>query len=186
MSKHHGMRSAAVKDLSPSSYEDLRRAVAGDSYWADRLAGLVHGRSHPFSLHLGVFVEPYLGYVLSGRKTIESRFSVVRCPPYRRVQRGDTVLLKVSGGPIVGLCEVRDTWYYQLDPDSWRFIRKEFAEALCAQDPEFWRLREKASYATLLRINRVARLPSFPWAKRDRRGWVVVAPGTETTLFEDV
>lgn len=175
-----------MKVSPPPSYEDLRRAVAGDSYWAERLRGLVRGWSHPFSLHLGVFVEPYLGYVLAGRKTVESRFSVVRCPPYRRVRRGDTLLLKASGGPVVGLCEVRDAWYYHLDPDSWSSIRQEFSEALCAQDPEFWRAREKASYATLLRVNRVTRIHPFPWAKRDRRGWVVVAPGTEATLFEDI
>jgi len=175
-----------MKVSPPSQYEDLRRAVARDSYWAERLRGLLGGRPHEFSLHLGVFVEPYLGHVLAGRKTVESRFSVVRCPPYRRVRRGDTLLLKASGGPIVGLCEVRDAWYYHLDPGSWKFIRKEFAEALCAQDPEFWQAREKASYATLLRINRVTHVPPFSWAKRDRRGWVVVAPGTEATLIEDI
>src|SRR4051794_23702908 len=131
MNKRRG-KSGAEGNGSPSPFENLRRVVADDTYWAKRLGPIFDGEPHSFSLHLAVFVEPYLDYVLSGRKTIESRFSVVRCPPYRRVQPGDAVLLKASGGPVVGLCQVRQTWFYRLDPDSWQFIRKEFTEALCA------------------------------------------------------
>jgi hypothetical protein len=41
-------------------------------------------------------VEPYLGYILEGKKTIESRFSKPLIPPYRRVALGDVVLLKAG------------------------------------------------------------------------------------------
>jgi adenylate kinase family enzyme len=185
MNKRCG-RSGAEGNGSPSPFDNLQRVVADDPYWAERLGPIFDGEAHSFSLHLAVFVEPYLGYLLGGRKTVESRFSAVRCPPYRRVQPGDAVLLKASGGPIVGLCQVRQTWFYRLDPDSWRFIRKEFTEALCAQDPEFWRSREHASFATLLLVENVRRVSPVPWAKRDRRGWVVIKPGHEATLFEDL
>src|SRR5262245_46087509 len=140
MNYQRGRGNAAGKG-TPSPFEDLRRAVAGDGYWAERLGPVFDGETHPFSLHLAVFVQPYLGYLLGGRKTVESRFSAVRCPPYRRVQPGDAVLLKASGGPVVGLCQIRQTWFYRLDPESWQLIRKEFTEALCAQDPHFWQSR---------------------------------------------
>ncbi len=159
----------------------LRRAVAGDKFWEGYLRGLWSGERLSYSLHLAVFIEPYLSYMLEGRKTIESRFSVVRCAPYHRVQRGDVVLLKLSAGPVVGLCRVGQTWFYRLDQRSWREIRGEFTERLCAQDPDFWRAREKASYATLMQVEDLRRLSPVSWAKRDRRGWVVLHDGRSAT-----
>jgi adenylate kinase family enzyme len=87
---------------------------------------------------------------------------------------------------VVGLCEVGQTWFYRLDPRSWRTIRKEFTQSLCAQDPNFWESRERASFATLMQVDNVRRIDPIPWVKRDRRGWVVLRPGYEATLFEDL
>jgi dephospho-CoA kinase len=186
MNNHPGTVIAEKRDPQSSPFEALRDAIIGDTFWETRLHGLWSGKRISFSLHLAVFVEPYLSYVLDGRKTVESRFSVVRCPPYRRVRRGDVLLLKLSGGPVVGLCQVGQTWFYRLDSDSWRAIRREFTEALCAQDPAFWLAREKASFATLMYIESVRRIGPIDWAKRDRRGWVVLKAGYQATLFEDL
>jgi ASCH domain-containing protein len=125
-------------------------------------------------IHLAVFVEPYLQLVLSGKKTVESRFSVNRCPPYNAVKRGDLLLLKRSGGPIVGVATVGDVWSYRLDPDSWSLIRDHFADQLCITDPEFWASKQGASYATLMRVEGAAEIDPIPILKRDRRGWVVL------------
>lgn len=129
-------------------------------------------------VHLAVFVEPYLKYVLQGKKTVESRFSVVRCAPYGRVEPGDIILLKRAGGPVVGLCEVAQVWSYRLDPTTWSEIRSEFTTAICAQAPDFWKERERASFATLIRIRRVTAIEPLACSKRDRRGWVVLRSRT--------
>jgi len=151
---------------------ELKERLVSDPYWTQKLSQL---GTKPFVIHLAVFVEPYLGYVLAGRKTIESRFSVKRCAPYGQVSEGDVVLLKRSSGPIVGICTVSIAWYYQLDPTSWQDIRRDFTTALCAQDPEFWTARAAASFATLMRVQHVAPIAPLPFAKRDRRGWVVLS-----------
>lgn len=169
-----------------SPFQAVRQAVLEYEFWSEYLHALWSGKRHPFSVHLAIFVEPYLTYVLDGRKTVESRFSAVRCPPYRRVQRGDVVLVKASGGPVVGLFLVGQTWSYRLDQSSWKTIRQEFADALCAQDPEFWTKRETASFATLMQVDKVQRIEPIPWVKRDRRGWVVLQPGYEASLFDDL
>jgi dephospho-CoA kinase len=90
------------------------------------------------------------------------------------VQRGDIVFLKRSSGPVVGLCQIADAWFYHLDPYSWSMIRKEFTQALCAQDPAFWQVRRHACFATLMRLQHVRTLSPLPYAKRDRRGWVIL------------
>jgi hypothetical protein len=119
-------------------------------------------------------VEPFLTFLLEGTKTVESRFSANRCAPYDRVEKGDVILLKKSGGPVVGLCMVTYRWFYRLDASSWQTIRNEFTQALCAQDPHFWQDRCRASYATLMRVRHVRTITPINFEKRDRRGWVVL------------
>src|SRR3954453_16131391 len=109
-------------------FNEIRRAVADDGVWGDILGAPGSGLPS-CGIHLAVFLEPFLGYVLNGSKTVESRFSVNRCAPFGKVHQGDVVLLKRSGRPVVGIARVQTVWSYHLDQSSWVFIRKHFAEA---------------------------------------------------------
>lgn len=162
--------------VSGNLVRNLLEAVRGDSVWEGIIAQLAAPIDAPFALHLGIFVEPYLSYVLEGRKTVESRFSARRFAPYNVVSKNDIVLIKESGGPIVGLCIVGEVWSYKLDEASWQQIRRDFTTALCAQDPNFWATRQSASYATLMRIQLVKSVTPIQYTKHDRRGWVVLKP----------
>lgn len=163
---------------------ELQAELQGDSFWESYLKPLGENDSTPFSLHLGIFVEPYLQFILEGKKTIESRFSTRRFAPYNQVNKGDVILLKRSSGPIVGLCQVTHCWFYQLDPDSWKTIKHDFAQAICAQDPEFWEQRQAATYATLMRVRDVREVNPIRFVKRDRRGWVVLKKQNEQLSFD--
>jgi len=136
-------------------------------------------------MHLGIFVEPFLTYILSGQKTVESRFSARQVPPFGCVCAGDIILLKRSGGSIIGLCQVSNVWMYRLNASTWNGIRSEFAEAMCAQDPEFWQMRSRASYATLMRLADVVPIAPLAYPKRDRRGWVVIRSTIDQLSFSD-
>ena len=124
-------------------------------------------------IHLAVFVQPYLGFVLEGKKTIDSRFSVNRHAPFQQVNNGDLLILKESSGPICGVCVVSHAWYYQLNPASWSDIEK-YASALCMDDSAFWEKKRAACFATLMRLENVTRVPDIPVQKLDPRGWVVL------------
>lgn len=154
--------------------DELLSAVQGDPFWENYLMELKTPFSATFSLHLAIFVEPYLQFILEGKKTVESRFSSRRFAPYNRVDKGDVVLLKQSSGPIVGVCQVNYAWFYELDPESLQTLKKDFAVAICAQDSDFWKQREAASFATLMRIENVKSISPIKFTKRDRRGWVVI------------
>jgi hypothetical protein len=136
-------------------------------------------------IHLAVFLEPFLRYVLDGSKTVESRFSVRGAPPYRRAAAGDILLLKRSGGPIVGICRAADVWHYELNARSWRQIERRFGRALRVEDSGFLEQKSHTSFATLIRLDRVLSIPAVGCQKKDRRGWVVVRDTeAQPTLFE--
>jgi len=166
--------------------EQIRDAVAHDPFWEPYINDLVMKWPPLVAVHLGIFVEPYLQYILHGQKTVESRFSVHRHPPYGAVKEGDVLLLKEVGGPVVGISQVGTVWEYELDPDSISELRSEFAAALCAQNPAFWEDRAAASFATLMRLERVRSIQRITVEKRDRRGWVVLrSRSRQLLLWED-
>jgi hypothetical protein len=124
-------------------------------------------------IHLGVFVQPYLGFVLEGKKTIDSRFSINRHAPYEQVNNGDLLILKESGGPICGACVVSHAWFYHLTSASWSDIEK-YASALCMDDSAFWVRKRSATFATLMRLENVVRVADISVQKIDPRAWVVL------------
>lgn len=172
-----------MTDWREDVINDLEDAVRDDSYWSGYLSSLSNKKSASFSIHLGVFIEPFLQYILDGKKTMETRFSIVRCAPYERVEGGDVILLKKSGGEVVGLCQIRSARFYKLEKDSWDEI-KTFARDICAEDPEFWEQRKKASFATLMRIHNVKIITPITVKKRDRRGWVILREASNDLFFE--
>lgn len=139
-------------------------------------------------IHLAVFVEPFLTYVLDGTKTVESRFSNTRTAPYRFVKPGDQILVKVAGGPVVAFAQVQHTLYLAHPrEDHLQEVRTRFGRQLRDDVPGFWESRERASYVSLLSLGSVHTLSSpVSCAKRDRRGWVVLSSAVrQRTLFTD-
>lgn len=130
-------------------------------------------RDRPERAHLAVMHEPYLSYVLEGRKRVESRFSRTRVAPYGQVRAGDLLLLKGLAGPISGLAEVVHADSYALDPTIWTELQNRFATALCADDA-FWQERRQARFATLMSLGSVTPIDPVAVDKHDRRGWVVL------------
>lgn len=45
------------------------------------------------NVHLGIFSDPYLTYMLDGLKSIESRFSKNRIAPYNKITKDDIVII---------------------------------------------------------------------------------------------
>ena len=152
----------------------IRKAVGRDVFWNRVLASANRGR---FTLHLAIFREPYLTFVMEGRKTVETRFAKRRCPPFGRVAKGDVVILKRAGGDVTGICRVERAWFYEIDPESLGAIREKFGSAICAVDESFWKERDQAVVATILVITNVMPIGKIAIGKRDRRGWVVFESG---------
>jgi hypothetical protein len=122
-------------------------------------------------IHVAIFSEPFLGFVLSGRKTVDSRFSRNCCAPFGEIEAGDIVLVKQVAGPVRGVALASDAWFFDLAKHSISSIRQRFGEAICA-DEAFWSSREDASFATLVALSEPVGIEPISLEKRDRRGWV--------------
>ncbi|MDQ3632427.1 MAG: ASCH domain-containing protein [Actinomycetota bacterium] len=139
----------------------------------------------PERAHLAVMHEPYLSYVLAGRKSVESRFSRHRVAPFDQVGLGDLLLLKSQSGPVTGVARVAHVDSYRLDPPLWASIRNRFSAALCVTDERFWLERREARYATLMRLAAALAVEPLVLDKRDRRPWVVLVPRATTEVHRD-
>lgn len=152
--------------------ERLLKCVPARSAWHGRLLDQVEAEEVAVGVHLAIFVEPYLTAVLEGKKTIESRFGITRRPPYNCIEVDDYILLKRSGGPIIGLAIAKATHFYQLSPTVLADLRRRYSRQLFAQDDLFWSQRADKHYATLIELDAAAQITPLSIDKRDRQGWV--------------
>lgn len=124
-------------------------------------------------IHLAVFSEPFLTFLMLGRKTVDSRFSIHPIAPYLQVFSGDLILIKRSGGPIVAAAIAGTVTFHTVTPKVLKGVQLEYAGPLCATD-EFWNSKKRARYLTLIELAKVFKLSDIVANKRDRRGWVVL------------
>lgn len=126
--------------------------------------------------HLAILKKAYLAKILNGSKTAECRLSRTRRAPYKAVDVGDRLWLKVSGGAVVATAVVRAVrFFHPLGPASLTQLRKRYAKCVRA-DRGFFSRHERARYGTLIHLGHVQAIEPFTIAKSDRRAWVVL-PG---------
>lgn len=152
---------------------NLKRSVYEQSFWEGYISKFNKSKVM-CSIHLGIFVNPYLKHILEGKKTVESRFSINRIAPYKSVNTGDIILLKKSGGPVIGVSFAASAWYYELDKNAWKEIKENFSKQLCITGDKFWKSKSSACYASLIQLEKTIQIEPFKVNKKDRRGWVVI------------
>lgn len=125
-------------------------------------------------VHLAIMIEPYLSQLLAGRKTIESRFTRTRLPPYQVAGAGDLVLLKRSGGPVVGVGVVKWARFFEVTAETLAAVRRRYAAAIGDDREAFWAARARTRFCSLLALSAIRSLPPLACAKRDRQAWVIL------------
>ena len=131
--------------------------------------------------HLSILTPGWIELILDGSKTIESRFTKVRCAPFRQVNAGDIVYMKESGGWVKGMFTVAnvETFENLTDAQICDLFYKEYKEQIFSslaasmhRPPEKWLT---AKHATLIHVaDPIAFDDPFPFPKRDPRAWVVL------------
>jgi len=150
------MKSVSVPDFIPESI-----AVRLDQ-----------ARAEGSRVHLAIMNEPYLSALVSGEKTVESRFSRKRIDPWMHVSENDLVLFARSGGAIAGSFFVEKAMYFDLTMDRISKLQT-YSRQICSWlSPTFWEERVDARFATLLSVADVETCVQFRLRKRDQRAWI--------------
>ncbi len=108
--------------------------------------------------------------ILSGKKTIESRWSLSRRKPWDAVQKGDTIYFKDSGGPVVAKASVvRAIQVSALTPRSVKKILNEYGQKdgmASEQIPVFFERFRNTKYCVLIFLKDPTRVKNFAIDKK--------------------
>lgn len=126
-------------------------------------------------LHVAIIKREYAGKILAGEKTVESRLSVNRVPPFGMVERGDEILFRVSGGGYVARGLAGEVVTREgLTPRAVRGLARRYGRAACGP-AAYWAGKSSARYATLIELEGVEAIedgPALP--PMFGRGWAVL------------
>ncbi len=125
------------------------------------------------TLHLGIFTEPYLSFMLDGQKKIESRFSKKKIMPYQKIKKEDIVLVKKSNGPVVAYFTIKEVKFFDLTETKIEELKKEYNHLLCVED-NFWILKKESLYATIIFIDKIYFLKPFSITKKGMQTWILL------------
>ena len=137
--------------------------------------------------HLAILAKGWSELILDGKKTIESRFTKVRCAPFGKIHAGDVVNLKERAGWVKGMFRVAKVETFENLTRSTacdifnQYCNEIFVDFHLSSPSGYsleYRLPKKwleAKHATLIHIrNPVTFETPFPVPKRDARSWVVL------------
>ncbi len=116
--------------------------------------------------HLAIFDRETAEKILSGQKTIETRFSKHKIAPFGVISKGDLVYIKPSGEDIIGQFRVKKVIFFEgLEAEDNQILQKSWGEEI-----------PPSNYGSLIFIDKSERFLTSPVKikKRDMRGWVVL------------
>lgn len=134
-------------------------------------------------LHLAIFTPGFIEKIFTGKKTYDGRFSQIRCMPFGSIEKGDLVLMKRSGGPIIGYFIAGNIEFYSdLSPTKLKKIVKKYWGELAISN-EFWKKKKSSRYLTLIKIRKPTKF-RFPISvrKSNLSGWVSLGGESQSQI----
>jgi hypothetical protein len=129
--------------------------------------------------HAAILLPRYIDLILEGKKTVESRLSIVRPRMFGLVRPGDRIWLKQVGGPFraVALALHVEQWS-NLTPTDLAALRAAHGRAIAAP-AAYWKRHARARYAVfiwLCEIRTPTQTPTINCPKGSRHAWYVLTP----------
>lgn len=124
--------------------------------------------------HLVILKKPYLDLILAGEKTLESRFTRTKRPPFGQVAAGDTLFLKESSGPVCAVATAAAVKNFAgLTPKQITAIKQQYNRLIKGAD-DYWQGKADCKFGLLVWLKDVRPIEPVRIPKRDWRGWVVL------------
>ncbi|OGD62382.1 hypothetical protein A2215_03010 [Candidatus Berkelbacteria bacterium RIFOXYA2_FULL_43_10] len=125
--------------------------------------------------HLAIFIGDTAELILKGKKRIDLRISQKKIIPYHTISVGDEILLKKSGGDIVGKARASKVIFYDsFAKKDLEKIKNEYGKYILMSD-DFWEVKSSGKYLTMIFLEAVERFVApIKFRKKDLRSWVIV------------
>ena len=124
--------------------------------------------------HIAISRQPFFDMVLSGEKTIESRWSMNKVAPYGRVSVGDEILLKETGKDVTATAIVKAVKYYELTPEIVEEIRLHYGNQIGTDKFKDWKSTLHKRYCTLIWLSHVREIEPIKVKRSNGAGWLIV------------
>ena len=124
--------------------------------------------------HIAILRQPFFDMVLSGEKTIESRWSMNKVAPYGKVSIGDKILLKETGKDVTATAIVKDVKYYELTPEIVEEIRLHYGKQIGTDKFEDWEATLHKRYCTLIWLSNVKNVAPIKVKRSNGAGWLLM------------
>ncbi len=122
--------------------------------------------------HIAILRQPFYDMVLSGEKTIESRWSMHKVAPYNKVSKGDTILIKETGKDVTATAKVQEVRYYELTPKKVEEIRQEYGRQIGTDKFEDWETTLQKKFCTLIWLEDVQKVEPIKVPRSNGEGWI--------------
>ena len=124
--------------------------------------------------HIAILREPFFSMVLSGAKTIESRWSKHKISPFNKVREGDEILLKLTGKPVTARARVKEVKYFNLTPEIVEEIRINYGKQIGTDKFEDWEGTLIKRYCTLIWLGDVEKTAPIEVPRSNGAGWIIL------------
>ena len=124
--------------------------------------------------HLAILRQPFLNMILSGEKTIESRWSMHKIAPYNKLSVGDEILLKETSKDVIATAKVKDFKYFELTPQIADEIKQKYGKEIGVYKFINWENYRNKKYCTLIWLENVEKVKPFKVKRSNGAGWIVI------------
>jgi ASC-1-like (ASCH) protein len=124
--------------------------------------------------HRVILKKPYLDAILTGRKTIESRFTLTKRVPFGWISAGDKLFLKLSSGLVCATATVTSVKSFEnLSPVEISRLKEQYNHYLGGGE-EYWQSKSDCKFGLLVWLKDVRAIEPVKIDKKDWRAWVVL------------
>jgi len=127
--------------------------------------------------HIAILKPKYYNMILSGEKSIESRFSMNKCNPYKKVKVQDEILIKKTGEAVTASAKVKHVKYYELSPDIVEEIRIKYGKQIGTDKIKDWESTFQKKYCTLIWLEDIKVINPIEVPRSNGAGWIILKEG---------
>lgn len=94
--------------------------------------------------------------------------------PYKKINVGDEILLKLTGNPVTATAKVKTVKYYELTSELVEQIRLKYGKQIGTDKFKDWDSILKKKYCTLIWLEDVKNIEPIQVPRSNGSGWIVM------------